>query len=72
MKKIISAVLFCAPLSALAADATVDLTFKGTLTQPTCSAAFTGMAGGQILLLVTSTHPILWAKQTILLLQQLR
>ncbi|EGT0643368.1 fimbrial protein [Citrobacter braakii] len=46
MKKIISAVLFCAPLSALAADATVDLTFKGTLTQPTCSAAFTGMAGG--------------------------
>ncbi|HGY1813789.1 TPA: fimbrial protein [Citrobacter braakii] len=48
MKKIISAVLFCAPLSALAADATVDLTFKGTLTKPTCTASFVGTNGKDI------------------------
>ncbi|EGT0678852.1 fimbrial protein [Citrobacter braakii] len=48
MKKLISAMLLCAPLSALAADATVDLTFKGTLTAPTCTASFTGSSGVDI------------------------
>ncbi|WP_369462353.1 fimbrial protein [Citrobacter braakii] len=48
MKKLISAMLLCAPLSALAADATVDLTFKGTLTQPTCTASFVGTNGTDI------------------------
>ncbi|WP_369462357.1 fimbrial protein [Citrobacter braakii] len=48
MKKLISAMLLCAPLSALAADATVDLTFKGTLTSPTCTTSFTGSDGVNI------------------------
>ncbi|POT57191.1 hypothetical protein C3432_17710 [Citrobacter amalonaticus] len=48
MKKIISAMLLCAPLSALAADATVNLTFKGTLTAPTCTASFVGSNGTDI------------------------
>lgn len=48
MKKLITAMLFCAPLSAMAADATVDLTFKGTLLQPTCSSSFVGTDGTDI------------------------
>lgn len=48
MKKIISAMLLCAPLGALASDATVNLTFKGTLTQPTCTASFLGTNGTDI------------------------
>lgn len=48
MKKLISAMLFCAPLSALAADATVDLKFTGTLLQPTCTASFIGSNGTDI------------------------
>lgn len=48
MKKIISALLLCTPLSAMAADATVDLKFTGNLLQPTCSASFVGTSGTDI------------------------
>ncbi|WP_370603476.1 fimbrial protein [Citrobacter braakii] len=48
MKQVISALLLCAPLSALAADATVNLTFSGTLTAPTCKASFAGTNGSDI------------------------
>lgn len=48
MKKIITAMLFCTPLSALAADSSVDLKFTGTLLQPTCVASFVGTNGADI------------------------
>lgn len=48
MKQVISALLLCAPLSVLANDATINLTFSGTITAPTCKASFVGTNGKDI------------------------
>lgn len=48
MKKVISALLLCAPLSTLAADNKIDLKFSGNLIAPTCKASLVGTTGNDI------------------------